>query len=206
MDLKWKGVTYLPGVVIPEELYEDWIDRAYGTGRNLKDTTLWKRTYQYGFIAPDGDGGWFAFANDGRRCLYLGSFDDRIIPDEEDWEDYRTEKLMEADVSKPREAIWILRNLYLDQNSKDEWTEKGLRIASDKECLDWFVDYWTFVRWNERGNQCSVLEIGFTGFIDTILDPGQVSEYLLDAGCDRAVDLDTRLSVLARRYAGGRKR
>lgn len=203
MDLRWHGVTYRPNVAVPEELYEDFIDRAYGQGTNLKDTLLWKDQYERGFTSPDGNGGWYAFAYDGRKYLYLGSFsEEEIIDDFPDWEDYREEMEMKADVSKPKEAIRILRELYLDVNSQREWTGKGRLIADDTDCIDWFVDYWTFVRWNEHGNQCNISEIGFSGLIDMIVNPDEVSEYLLSSECDRGTELNARLMELNRRFSG----
>lgn len=203
MDLRWKGVTYLPGVVIPEDLYEDFIDRSYGVGYNLMVTRLWNDRYERGFVSPDGDGGWFAFAYDGRRYRYLGWFtSDEILEEEIDWYDYEYMMEMNADVATPDNAIAILRELYLNENSKSKWTDKGLRIANDTDCLDWFSEYWSFVRWNEHGNQDNISDIGFTGFIDIILDPEGVSEYLLMSECDRGTELEARLSMLHTRYLG----
>lgn len=205
--LRWKGVTYLPGVAIPEDLYEEYIDRAYGRGMSLRDTLIWNDRYERGFVTPDWEGGWYAFAYDGRKHYYLGQFgSEQLIPDEDSWEDHEYEMLLKADTSVPKEAIGILKDLYLDGRSDSRPSRTDLAIAGDEECIRWFIDYWTFVRWNEHGNQCSVSEIGFDGFIGMILRPAPVSEYLKEADCDTARELDRRLAKLHRKYGDGRKR
>lgn len=205
--LTWNGVSYSPGVVIPEEMYEDLIDRAYGSGMNLRDTLIWNDRYERGFALPDGRGMWDALVFDGRRHRYLGRFvKEQLVSDKEDWEDRESEMLLKADVSRPRDAIAILRDLYLDPRSGNRPTGKERMIADDADCIRWFVDYWTFVRWNERGNECAVSEVGFDGFADMILHPSQVSEYLKANDCDKSRDLIRRLSVLNKRYSNGRAR
>lgn len=202
MDLRWRGTVYCPNVVIPEELYEEYIDRAYGIGRDLKDSNLWDDHFDGGFLAPDGNNGWFAFAFKGDTHLFLGSytFDEAFMTDS-DWDDYLYDRLEEVDRAPPEEAVWILRGLYLDD--KSERSKAGVRMADDPECMDWFVDYWSFVTWNEHGNQCGISEIGFSGFVDTILNPGEVSDYLLACESDEAYTLNDRLSRLHRRYVRG---
>lgn len=206
--VSWHGASYLPGVVIPEEMYEDFIDTAYGRGMNLRDTMIWSDRYERGFAVPDGKGAWEAFAFDGRRHRYLGRFGrEQLVSDEQDWEDHVYEMLLKADVSLPREAIPILRDLYLDPRSGNRPTEAERRIASDADCIRWFIDYWTFVRWNERGNECSVSEVGFDGFVDMILHPKDVSDYLSANDCLTARELMDHLSRLNRRHsAKGRGR
>ena len=49
----WNGKRYGKGQIIPEAMYEEFIDRSYGTGHNLKETRLWKDTYERGFVCPD---------------------------------------------------------------------------------------------------------------------------------------------------------
>ena len=112
--------------------------------------------------------------------------------------------LLKADTSIPRDAIPILRDLFLDSRSGEHPSGTDLAIADDDECIRWMIDYWTFVRWNERGNECMISEVGFRGFIDAILHPSEVSEYLKQADCDSAKELDRRLSRLNRRYGRAR--
>jgi len=199
----WNGKRYGKGQIIPEAMYEEFIDRAYGTGHNLKETRLWKDTYERGFVCPDENGGWDAFAYDGRNHRFLGTFsdDEAFSHEEEDWEDYRDRMLSEADRKPSNEAIEILRALYADPRSKAEWSEDGMRMANDPDCLRWFSDYWSYVRWNEHGNECSLSEVGFNGFVETILHPEDFRGYLLEGGDDNGRDLADRLEGLNRKYS-----
>ena len=194
-----KGMEYRPGE-IDEMLYEDFIDIAYGIGDDLRNTKLWRPEYRYGFVCPDEEGGWCAFAYDGSRHLFLGTFATEQVfgPEEEDWYDYRERMYSEADRAPSSEAIEILRKLYLDPRNKVEWSDVGQRIANDGECIRFLTDYWDYVRWCEHGNECSLSEIEFSGFIDSILEPEYVLDYLQDD------DLKKRLRKLHRKYAGAK--
>ena len=206
----WKGKTYKAGQEISEWMYEDFIDIAYGRGENLKETKLWKDPYRYGFVCPDEEGGWIGFAYDGSRYLFLGTFseEDVFYPEVEDFYDYSERMLKEADRLPSVEALEVLRTLYLDPRSKDDWTDEGLRMASDPECMRWFSDYWDYVRWCEHGNECSLSEVQFKGFVETVMDPGYVLEYLLPEGdeTDTSMELAERLRKLNKRYAKRRKK
>ena len=198
----YKGKKIRPGVV-DEWLYEDFIDIAYGRGENLKNTLLWKDSYERGFICPDGNGKWLAFAYDGRNHLYLGTFtyDEMFAPEEEDWYEYSERKFADADRKPSPEAVDILRSLYLDErNGRPDPRLK--KIANDPACLKWFSDYWDYVRWNEHGNECSLSEVGFEGFADCILNPDHYLEYLLPEGdeTDDGKILAEKLKLLHRRY------
>ena len=116
--------------------------------------------------------------------------------------------LSEADRKPSNEAIDILRALYVNPRSKSEWTDEGLSIANDPECLRWFSDYWSYVRWNEHGNECSLSEVGFGGFVDTILHPEDFRGYMLEGDDDRGRELADRLEGLNRKYSnkGGTER
>ena len=184
---------------IDEWTYEDFIDYAYGRGDNLKNTKLWKKTYQFGFVCPDEEGGWLAFAYDGQKYLFLGtfSFDEVFEPEEEDWYDYRFRMMRKADRSDTPEAIGILRDLYLDDRNTDR-TPKGVRIAGDPDCISWMIAYWSFTRWNNHGNEPSFDEIdGFQGLVDCITQPESLLDYLVDSGERELAD---RLYGLHRRY------
>ena len=202
--MNWKGKRYSAGQEISEWLYEDFIDFAYGRGSNLRDTKLWKDSYSYGFVCPDEEGNWIGFAFDGTKHIFLGTFDeeDVFFPEVEDFIDYRERRMREADRLPSVEALEVLRSLYLDPESKDDWTEQGLRIAEDPECMRWFSDYWEYVRLCEHGNECSLSEIGFQGFVDTVLEPEYVLDYLLyDGEGDReSRGLAERLRMLNKRY------
>ena len=206
----WKGKSYSKGQMIPEEMYEDYIDIAYGVGCDLKETRLWKSSYQRGFACPDGNGKWYAFAYDGRNHRFLGTFPEEEVfePEEESWEAYKERLMAEADRMPATEAIDTLRALYVDPRSKGEWTEAGLKMANDPECLRWFSDYWSYVRWNEHGNECSLSEVGFGGFVDTILRPEDFKGYLLEGDNREGRELADRLEELNRKYTkkGGRRR
>ena len=207
--MNWKGTRYRKGQEIPEDVYEDFIDIAYGRGENLKDTKLWKDSYRFGFVCPDGNGKWLGFANDGERYLFLGTYSDEDVfqPEEEGWYELQ-ERLMEDIDSKPSsEAVDILRRIYLDPRCRTDWTEEGLRMADDPECMKWFSDYWDYVRWCEHGNECSLSEVQFKGFVETVMDPEYVLEYLLPEGdeTDTGRELAERLRKLNKRYARRKK-
>ncbi len=187
-----------PGI-ISEWDYEDYIDRAYGRGADLRETKIWKDSYERGFVCPDGNGDWLAFAYDGKRHRFLGTygFDDVFGEDtngeEEDWYDYRERMYAMADRTTSADAIGILRNLYTDPRNTGK-TAAGMRIANDSECLQLMADYWSYVRWNEHGNECSLSEIGFEGFVTDILDPGYALNYLMPEGPENAGDREKELA------------
>ena len=199
----WKGKEFRPGQIISEWMYEDFIDIAYGRGANLRDTNLWKDSYRYGFVCPDGDGKWLAFVNDGKNYRFLGTFGDSIFPPEEEgWYDHEARLFTEADRSPSDKAIDILRRLYLDANNWQEQTAAGLLIAKDPECLQYMADYWSYVRWCEHGNECSLSEVRFEGFVNDILDPQYVLEYLSnDEDGEEARRLEKELKRLNKRYS-----
>ena len=192
---------------IDEWIYEDFIDIAYGRGENLRNTKLWDERYDRGFVCPDENGRWLAFAYDGKRYLFLGdfSFDDTFGPDEEDWYEYEDRMFRKADSLPAPEAINVLRELYLDPRN-GETTPEGIRIANDPACVEWIADYWTYIRWNEHGNECSLSEVGFGGFAEDIRYPMRATEYL-EYGypdCDpRGTALSNRLMELHRKHFGG---
>jgi len=128
--------------------------------------------------------------------------------EEESWEEYRDRLMAEADGMSATEAVDTLRALYVDPRSKNEWTEAGLDMANDPECLRWFSDYWSYVRWNEHGNECSLSEVGFGGFVDTILRPEDFKGYLQEGDNREGRELADRLEELNRKYTkkGGRRR
>ena len=202
----WKGREYRKGQIISEQMYEDFIDIAYGRGEGLKGTRLWRDRYERGFVCPDEEGGWIGFAYDGSRYYFLGTFraDEVFYPEEEDFYDFRERRLSEADRLPSVEALDVLRSLYLDPRSKEDWTEEGLAMASDPECMAWFSDYWDYVRWCEHGNECSLSEVEFKGFVDSVMDPQYVLEYLLTDSDDRSEGLAERLRALNSRYGKGR--
>ena len=192
--------------MISESIYEKYIDRAYGRGEDLRETKLWRPQYERGFVCPDERGGWLAFAYDGKRYRFLGTYgsDDVFEEEEEDPGDRLERMLSEADRASASAGIDILREIYLDPDLGQSTTSVGLRIAADPECIRWMKDYWNYVKWNEHGNEASLSEIGFEGFVQDILDPSYVTEYLLNDfpfSSKRAIDLADRLKVLNRRYS-----
>ena len=202
----WKGRAYRKGQIISEQMYEEFIDIACGRGEGLKGTRLWKGSYERGFVCPDEEGNWIGFAYDGSRYHFLGTFsaEEVFYPEEEYWYDYSERRLSEADSLPSVEAMDILRELYLDPRSKDDWTDEGLRMASDPECMGWFSDYWDYVRWCEHGNECSLSEVEFKGFVESVMNPQYVLEYLLNDSDERSEMLSERLRALNSRYAKGR--
>ncbi len=208
--MKYEGKTLKRGE-ISEWAYEHFIDVAYGRGANLKDTKLWKPGYVRGFVCPDDNGGYFAFAYDGEKHLYLGDFKhSQVFEDEgEDKYDKEERMLREADRSNVIEAIDILRSLYLDPDFKELTTPEGMKIAGDPDCIKWMSDYWNYVKWNEHGNECSISEVRFEGFCEDLIDPSNAIEYLMPDGPkyadDTAKELAERLTRLNKKHFGKRK-
>lgn len=184
---------------ISEHVYEDFIDRAYGLGYDLRETKIWAPNMERGFVFPN-DEGYHVFAYVNGRPYYAGAYSyEELFDEEESWTEKTDRLYSEADRAPSSEAIDILRSIYLDDNSKDEWTPEGLRMAQDEEALRWMADYWSYVRWNEHGNECCLSEVGFQGMVDSIMDPSYVIEYLEDEE-----ELIRRLRALNRKY--GRQR
>ena len=203
----WNGKEYRPGI-ISEMMYEDFIDKAYGRGHDLRDTKLWKKGYVAGFVCPDGNGGFDAFVRLQNGYRYLGcySYDDLFDEEEENVYDWKNRMLAQADSMPVERGICTLREIYLHPEFRNETSKVGLRIADDPQCMEWFIDYWKYVHWNERGNECFLSEVGFGGFVDTILDPSYVLEYLLPEGCETRDGeiLAARLRMLNQRYTVAR--
>ena len=77
--------------------------------------------------------------------------------------------LEEADRSNTAAGIEILRTVYLaDTGGADP---VGAAIADDNDAMRWMVNYWSYVHWNERGNEAALSEVLFDGFIDLIMNP-----------------------------------
>jgi hypothetical protein len=74
-SLVWNGKRYSAGKPIPESVYEEFIDFAYGRGDDLRDTLLWDSSYERGFTCPDGYGNIYALAVKRGTAYYLGRFD-----------------------------------------------------------------------------------------------------------------------------------
>lgn len=66
-------------------------------------------------------------------------------------------------------GIEILRRIYLEDTRGSD--PIGESIAADSDALRWMVNYWSYVKWNERGNQAELSEVLFEGFIELIVDP-----------------------------------
>ena len=158
--------------------------------------TVYGDTYAQGF-AKFTDRGWDVYVQEGKNFLYLGRFGNGILRDvNDDWYFYREKRMTDADSLPSKEAIGLLRDIYVDPDNREEWSEIGLTIAADKECLDYFADYWSYLRWNEHGNECSLAEVGFGGLVNDIIDPWYVLDYLgEEEGLkDRLVELHMRYS------------
>lgn len=77
--------------------------------------------------------------------------------------------LEEADEANAAAGIEILKEVYLgDTRGSDP---VGYRIANDPKAIDFFTDYWQYVKWNNRGNEPALSEVMFEGFIDMLLKP-----------------------------------
>lgn len=188
----YNGKTYKVGP-IPESVYEDYIDIGYGRGEWLEDTKLWKPEYDAGFVCPDGNGGYHAFAIAGGRNYYLGTFgfDETFEPKIPDWEEGMLERARRAD---PRGQMRILREILLTKPH----TSLQEEMAEDPEVSEFIEDYWTFVCWNEHGNQSSPEEFGYyEGMLDMVFDIEPYREYL-----SYEPALWERLVKLHQKYAG----
>ena len=191
-SFQYNGKHYVVGP-IPEQVYEDFIDYAYGRGDWLGNTKLWKKEYRTGFVCPDGNGGYHAFAEVNGKCLYLGTYneDETFEPEVPEWEDMMLEKAYHA---RPREQMRILREILL----MGEHTPLQEEMANDSEVAQFIEDYWAFVVWNEHGNQSTLDEVGFyPGMLEMILDIEPYHEYL-----SYEPNLWERLCKLHQKYAG----
>ena len=77
--------------------------------------------------------------------------------------------LSAADGANVAAGVEILREVYLEDTRGGD--PVGLRIANDNDAVRFFIDYWSYVRWNERGNECLLSEVLFDGFVDMVLHP-----------------------------------
>ena len=171
----------------------------YKRGFDLKDTALWKRSYVGGYVYPNVSGEWDAYADDGKKMQYIGSYPaTQIFQKADDWYDFCDMMLSCADIKPTAESIDILRCVYMDPRN-DATSPFGVAVAIDPVCTEFFVDYWDFIRFNEHGNEASFNDIGgFKGLSDIIRYPAETLDYLYDAGED---ELAKRLIEISRRYA-----
>lgn len=168
-------------------------------GFDLESTALWRESYVDGYVYPNPSGEWDAYADDGKKMKFIGSYPaTAIFQKASDWYDFYDMILAVAEMKPSAESIDILRCLYMDPRN-DPPSPLGVAVTSDPECREWFVDYWNFVRYNERNNVASFFDIdGFKGFVDIIRYPAQTLDYLYDAGED---GLAERLTDISKRYA-----
>ena len=129
-------------------------------------------------------------------------FDPRYRDEDEDYYEYRARLLWDADRDNGVFGIELLKFVFLLPENDPSPLE--VKIAGDGDCFKWICDYWEYVKWKEHGNECCLSEIGYDGFIDAILDPGNVLEYLLPEGringYEDEIDLADRLLALHERY------
>ena len=203
-SLVWNGKRYSAGKPIPESVYEDFIDFAYGRGDDLRDTLLWEDAYERGFTCPDGSGGIYAFAVKRGTTYYLGRFGADEVYGPPSWDEMKEELLNRADRSDPATGIAILRNIYLHPGETS--SAVGRTMADDTEAMGFFADYWDYVTWNEHGNEPALSEVGFEGFVEMILDPEHFLEYLAADSSKRSRTLSDRLVRLHGKYTKARRR
>ncbi|MBE6526363.1 MAG: hypothetical protein E7Z63_01135 [Thermoplasmata archaeon] len=201
-EMEWNGRFYGPMSVISEEMYEDFIDMAnYYGGGDLRDTPLWgnvivhDKSSKYipiprmerGFYVNvrSDEAATFCRMNSG-TYVFLGMYNPMDLLD---WYDYKDAKLREAEKTRDtRKAFGILADLYKDPRNTDA-TPVGLAIADSKGIINALADYWAYVKWNEHGNEASLVELGgLDGFIDIVLDPEVVKDYLMPDGDDSDPD------------------
>ena len=171
----------------------------YKRGFDLKDTALWKRSYVGGYVYPNVSGEWDAYADDGKKMNFLGSFPAiQVFKTADDGYDFSDMMLSCADIKPTAESIDILRCVYMDPRN-DVTSPFGVAVAIDPVCTEWFVDYWDFIRYNERANTPSFFDIkGFHGLADIIRYPAETVEYLYRYDEEQ---LAKRLIEISRRYA-----
>lgn len=203
--LIWHEKRYAAGKEIPESVYEQFIDFAYGRGDDLRDTLLWDSSYERGFTCPDGTGGLYAFAVKKGTCYYLGRFGPGDVYGPPSWDGLKEELLDRADRSDSFTGISLLRDLYLHYPLMG-CTDVGMALAGDPEAMRFFADYWDYVRWNEHGNEPALSEVGFGGFVEMILDPGHFLEYLSNDPSNRSRTLSDELVRLHAKYGKSRRR
>lgn len=175
------------------------------TGFDLKETKLWNRSYEEGFVSPDTSGKWRAFARyKGEQYEELGLFSAEDVFTVDDWDDFRDMMYSCADIcSLSYETIAILCCLYMDPRN-DNRSRLGVELANDRAFFDWAEDYWSFIKWNEHGNQPSVFDFdGWDGFVGAVQYPEDYVENLRDSGNN---DLAARLLAFHKKYIGKGKR
>ena len=119
-----------------------------------------------------------------------------------------------ANMSPTPEAIQILRELYLLPVQRPDIlqvclrpderpTALGTAIVNDPDCLQFFADIWDYntVKYGGSGN---ISQFGMNGFIDMVLNPDDILDYLYSdgeacAGSEQR-NLAIRLTDLNRRY------
>lgn len=153
------------------------------TGFDLKETKLWDRSYKQGFVSPDISGKWRAFALIDGQYEELGLFPAEDVFTEDDWDDFRDMMYSCADIcSSSYETIMILCCLYMDPRN-DTRSPLGVRLVRDADFVEWAIDYWSFIKWNEHGNQPSVSDFdGWDGFVGAVQYPDDYVESLEDSG------------------------
>ena len=203
-SLVWNGKRYSAGKEIPESVYEEFIDFAYGRGDDLRDTLLWDCSYERGFTCPDGSGGLYAFAVKNGKTYYLGRFGPGDAYGPPSWDGLKEELLDRADRSDSATGLAYLREIYLHPG--EGASHVGMKIADDPEAMKFFADYWNYVRWNEHGNEPALSEVGFGGFVEMILDPGHFLEYLSNDPSNRSRTLSDELVRLHAKYGKARRR
>lgn len=104
-----------------------------------------------------------------------------------------------SEADRMNRPIRLLLDVYRKYQSKDSLAD---RVAEDEEALDWLDDYWTYVRWNEHGNESSIEEVGgFVGFAQTFLYADQFIDYLMYDDYDKIDDRERDLIDRLRRIA-----
>lgn len=117
-----------------------------------------------------------------------------------DWDDAWTHKRGER-TNTDNFKIRAMRNDYLMEHDGIE-----AQIATDVSAMKFFMDYWTFVRWNEHGNEANLGdEVTFGDFVDMVLCPEPTYDYLMPDGYEwadeRERELAQRLETLSKKYA-----
>lgn len=134
----------------------------------------------------------------------IGQFEQTTGTD--NWNSLKRSLLSDADDDNSDEGISILRDIYLHPEEVGKTTREGIRIANDREAMDWIRDFWSYHTWILEDDPPHLSEIGFDGFVDSIVRPDVVLEILVPEGsriseCDPdALDLYNRLIRLNRRY------
>lgn len=103
-------------------------------------------------------------------------------------EDYADEvenlnDMVTIDWRQTSSPMYVVREVAIRNNPKIA------KLARDPEIFSWICDYWSYVQWNEHGNEISYEELAEEGYFESILneityDPSELKDYIIGDGVE----------------------